>query len=312
MNKKLLLYILFLIPMLCVSCDWSDESDRESKIDVTKIDSLSNALKQRLSEQDSLYSELVTKIDSLTNGLNESRGNIQKLQSEIAEFKSPGFFLAGLALFSLLVSIVAIVLSFIRTNKKVDKWEAKDMTREMVKEQVNALEFRLNRAEGDIRDIGKGLSSSKDASVNRTIDKRLQEIELRISKIEKCNDTVTSASPIHGNDFQESNIQKEQEFMRMGYAKVNSTKYFVEIFNSQHEDCVYKISFNNQEEGEFDIISLGKIKTINDLKDVLELAPGSCLLNEASTHKVVEKGRCKKIDDRTWEVTKRLVIKVFK
>lgn len=100
--------------------------------------------------------------------------------------------------------------------------------------------------------------------------------------------------------------------MRVGYAKVNSSKYFVEIFNSQHEDCVYKINFVNKEEGEFDIISLSKIKTINDLKEVLDLASGSCLLNEASSHIVVERGRCKKIDDNTWEVTKKLVIKVFK
>ena len=83
-------------------------------------------------------------------------------------------------------------------------------------------------------------------------------------------------------------------------------------FDDEEIKLFRKVYAEGKEEGEFDIISLGKIKTINDLKEVLDLAPGSCLLNEASSHIVVEKGRCKKIDDSTWEVTKKLVIKVFK
>ena len=147
-------------------------------------------------------------------------------------------------------------------------------------------------------------------------------MDVRLGRLERINNTPSSnTSSYDKHSFDKQNdkysaqntiVAQEPAYTRMGYAKVNSSKYFVEIYDSQQEDCVYKINFTNKEEGEFDIISLGKIKTINDLKEVLDFADGSCLLNEATSHKVVEKGLCKKIDENTWEVTKKLVIKVFK
>lgn len=307
MNKKFYIYLFFLVPIMCTSCDWFNEPEKQKKVDVTKIEEISPALKQRLNEQDSLYSELVLKIDSLTAGLNQSKGYIEELQSEIKELKSPSRILASLALFALLLSIVAIVLSIIRTNNKIEKRTLKEITIQIAK-QIKDLEFRMNRAEVDIKNLGK-----KTEPTTSSDDKRLSDLDVRLRRIEKSNNAAPSYYPTHENYLpHETLVSKETEFMRVGYAKVNSSKYFVEIFNSQHEDCVYKINFVNKEEGEFDIISLSKIKTINDLKEVLDLASGSCLLNEASSHIVVERGRCKKIDDNTWEVTKKLVIKVFK
>ena len=152
MNKKFFIYIFFLLPILYASCDWSNELEGQKKVDVTKMEGISPALKQRLNEQDSLYSELVLKIDSLTTGLNHSKEYIEELQSDIKDSKSPSRFLAGLALFSLVLSIVAIILSILRTNKKVDKWEVRDMTKQM-REHVKDLEFRMNRAENGIKEI---------------------------------------------------------------------------------------------------------------------------------------------------------------
>ena len=313
MNKKFFIYIFFLVPILCASCDWFNESGKKEDREVKAIEVFPDSVRQYLIEQDSLKRGLISKIDTLTTELNTSKKEIEQIQSEIKELKSPGRVIVVLALCSFLLSIVAIILSIIRTNKKVEKQEVKDMTREMVREQVNGLEFRMTRAESNIKEIGKSPSNSKTTSVNSSVDKRLQDLELRLSRIERSNNaTPSNISSYDNHSFIETTAAKESEFMRTGYAKVNSSKYFVEIFNSQQEDCVYKIKFSNKEEGEFDIISLGKIKTINDLKEVLDLAPGSCLLNEASTHTVVEKGRCKKIDDNTWEVTRKLVIKVFK
>lgn len=313
MNKKFFIYIFFLVPVLCASCDWINESDRKESKEVKTIEVFPDSVRQYLIEQDSMKRELISKIDTLTKELNASQKETEQLQSKINELKSPGRIMIIVALCSLLLSILAIILSIIKTRKIVEKWEIKDMTKQIVRDQVKDLEYRMNRAESNIKDMGKGSSTPKTISENTPIDKRLIDLDLRLSRIERSNNTAPSISPSYFNhSSQETSAAKEPEFMRTGYAKVNSSKYFVGIFDSQQEDCVYKIKFINKEEGEFDIISLGKIKTINDLKEVLDFAPGSCLLNEASTHTVVDKGLCKKIDDNTWEVTKKLVIKVFK
>jgi hypothetical protein len=104
----------------------------------------------------------------------------------------------------------------------------------------------------------------------------------------------------------------KSQTIKHGYAQMHTGKYLVDIVESNQESCVYSLTFTSEESAEFDIISLEKIKTINDLRDILDLASGSCLLNEASSHIVVRKGKCRKIDDNTWEVTRKLVIKVFK
>ena len=313
MIKKFFICIFFFAPILIASCDWGDESDKREDKEIKTIEVFPDSVRLYMIEQDSLKRGLISKIDTLTTEMNASKKEIEQLQAEIKEIKSPGRVMAILALCSLLFSISAIIMSVIRTRKKVDRWDVKEMTRQMVKEQLKDLEFRMNRAENDIRGKGNGLSSSHVTSTKDSIEKQLQDLSSRLIKLENYNNVASSYSSSYDNyTSKDSTTAKELDYLRTGYAKVNSSKYFVEIFNSQQEDCVYKIKFINKEEGEFDIISLSKIKTINDLKEVLELAPGSCLLNEATTYTVIEKGRCKKIDDNAWEVTKKLVIKANK
>ena len=312
MNKKFFIYIFFLVPVLCASCDWINESERKESKEVKTIEVFPDSVRQYLIEQDSLKRGLISKIDTLTTELNASKKEIEQLQSEIKELKSPGRILFILAFLSLLLSFIAIAVSILRAGKKADRREVENSVRS-IKDQVKNLEYRMTRAESNVKEIAKDSSVNRATSSNMLADRRFMDFESRLSKIERSQSVVTSNSPSNINhSSQETTAAKEPEFMRTGYAKVNSSKYFVGIFDSQQEDCVYKIRFINKEEGEFDIISLGKIKTINDLKEVLDFAPGSCLLNEASTHTVVDKGQCKKIDDNTWEVTKKLVIKVFK
>ena len=152
MNKKCFIYILFLVPIFCISCEWFNDSEKQEKVDATNMEGISPALKQRLNEQDSLYSELVFKIDSLTAGLNQSKGYIKELQNEIKELKSPSRVLACIALFSLLLSIVAIVLAIIKTNKKVDKWEVEDMTKQIVKVKLKIWNSGLTELKAKLED----------------------------------------------------------------------------------------------------------------------------------------------------------------
>lgn len=313
MNKKFFIYIFLFVPILCASCDRFDELDRKENKEVRTIEVFPDSVRQYLIEQDSLKRGLISKIDTLTTELNSSKNEIEQLQSMIIELKSPGRLLIFFVSLSLTISLVALILSIIRTNKKVNKWEVKDMTKQIAREQVKDLEYRMNRAENNIIEIGKASSTSKTTSIDGFIDKRLQDLELRLNRVERSNNVTTSKPFSYNNHSSVETIAiQEPEVMKTGYAKVNSNKYFVEIYSSKQEDCVYIIKFTSKEEGEFDIISLDKIKSINGLKDVVELTQDSCLLEEATNYSVIEKGRCKKADESVWEVTKKLIIKVTK
>ena len=309
MNKKSLIYIFFLVPILCASCNWFNKSDRQENKELKAIEVFPDSVRQYLIEQDSLKRGLISKIDMLTTELNASKEEMEQLQSEIKELKSPGRILFIIAFLSLLLSFIAIAISIFKIGKKADRWEVKDSLRS-VKDQVRNLEYRMTRAESIVKEIGKESSTAKATSSNSFADRRFMDFELRLSKIEKNQSGETSNPPSYNPPSMETKVAQEPEVMKIGYAKVNSSKYFVEIFNSKQEDCVYTIKFTSKDEGEFDIISLDKIKSINGIKDVVELASNSCLLEEASTYIVVEKGRCKRADETVWEVTKKLLIKV--
>lgn len=313
MNKNFIIYIFVLAPILFASCDRLNEPVRDNTVNVTKMGGISPTLKQHLKEQDSLYSELVLKIDSLTTGLNYSKSYIEELQSEVKELKSPSRMLVVLVLFSILLSIVAIILSIIKTNKKVDKWEVQNVTRQMVREQVKDLEYRMTRAENNVKEIGKDVSASKATPSGIGIDKRIMDLDKRLSKIERNNsvDSSTQSSYVHPFSNSSTTSNSETETYRKEYAKANSGKFLVQIADSQQEGCVYVINFINKVEGMFDIISLAKIKPVNDIMDVIELAPGSCSLENATNYNVIDRGLCKKVEGKpAWEVTKKLVIKV--
>lgn len=309
MRKNYIIYIFIFIPILCTSCDWFNPTRMQNEDNFTKLEGVSPALKQHLKEQDSLYSELILKIDSLTNGLNSSKSDIEKLQYEIQDLKSPGSLLTSFAIFSLILSLLALIISFSRTSKKVDKRDVVESFK-WVEDQIKKIEQRMIRAENNIREVNKNTSTSKSDYPN-SIDEKLFDLERKIKELERI--LAVPAMGHSSNNHRAGNyVNPIPETVRTGYAKVNSGKYFVELFNSKQEDSIYTIKIVNTDEGEFDIISLDKIKTINDLKDVVELAPGSCLLEEATSYKVIDIGLCQRVDDKAWVITKKLIIKVFK
>lgn len=314
MNKNIFIYILFLLPMICISCDWIDESEKKENKEVKTIEVFPDSVRLYLIEQDSLKRGLISKIDTLTTELNASKNEIEQLQSEITQLKSPSRFFAGIALLSLLISIVALIISIRMINKKVSRWEVEDLTRHLLKD----LEYRMNRAENNIRDIGK--QSSKSNHNDGYSDRKLMDLEMRVRRMEDSGNTnpietrvkrvensgntnpmsTSSTTPKPHLDF-------ETRTTKVGYANINTGKYFTKILDSSQETCVFSIKFINETKGEFTIISLDKIKSRNGWQEVVEYT-GS--IEEATGFKEVDKGICEKVEDSTWQVIKPLKIKL--
>lgn len=308
MNKKIIIYLFLFVPILMASCNLLGESEKNEDREIKTIEVFPDSVRKHIIEQDSLSRELISKIDTLTTELNNAKKEIEELHAGIKELKAPG----RMALSSLIMSILAIILLIIRTNKKVDKWGVVDIVKPLIKEQTKGLEVRIKSAEKNIERVDKATSDAQSDPVTSSIKNRLMDIEIKVNKMAEATAAPANSYPSYTHSTIDSRESQVLEFPKTVYAKVNSNKYFVRIFDSKQEECVYTIKFTGQGEGEFDIISLDKIKSINDLKYVVELTPDSCLLEEATNYKVIEKGKCKKVEDKYWEVTKKLRIKVTK
>ncbi len=95
------------------------------------------------------------------------------------------------------------------------------------------------------------------------------------------------------------------------YAKINSNKYFPEVKSSKEETCVFVITLKSETEGEFEIISLEKIKQRNGWEPVVDYS-GKCTINEAKHFSVDHKGRCIKMTNGMWMVIDNLKITLSK
>lgn len=315
--KTIITKVLLLITsVVLVSCSLITPSqDDDSKKEVRAIEVFPDSVKKHLMEQDSLSKQLVLAVDSITTKLDAANNNIEELQASIKELRTPGQIFIYIALFALFLSIIAIIVTITKTKNKVNKWEVIDEIKKFLNDKNTNLYRQLTRMEDDIKNLKKESQSSKSSTRNEPYTQRSNsqfandKIQAEIKERRSSNNSGNDESVI-SNQSTQGNQSMKSQMIKHGYAQMHTGKYLVDIVESKQESCVYSLTFTGENSAEFDIISLEKIKTINDLRDVIDLAPGSCLLNEASFHTVERKGECRKFDDNTWEVTKKLVIKV--
>ena len=146
------------------------------------------------------------------------------------------------------------------------------------------------------------------------IDSRLNGLEEELFKTRNELNRLTNQSQTECyKEKEHSSVKAPADVIKKsGYAKINTDKYFTEIYQSNNEVCVYKIDFISDNKGEFDIISLQKVKSRNDWQSIVEYS-GNCTISEAQTYSVIEKGICeKKSGENLWEVTKKLKISISK
>ena len=135
-------------------------------------------------------------------------------------------------------------------------------------------------------------------------------MESKVSTLSyKISDTVTNNTVHPSYDRQDVSCQREPEYLRAGYAFINSGSYFTKILDSAQEGCVFSIKFKSATKGEFTIISLDKIKSRNGWQEIVEYT-GS--IEDANSFKVEELGICETSDKETWQVTKKLKIRLLK
>ena len=309
MKKLLNLIIYAAIIMTVSSCSFfeEDESQKDSK-EASSIEGLAPEIKAHFVEQDSLMKDLVNKVDTLAAALNQAQKENAELREKIENIQSPRSTWAWMSIGAIALSIISLILALFRRGLNEHEVRAVVGDRLDSSQRIKDLIFNVNTLKNDAqrnsRNTQSGLSSQNTDMRLRQVEKKIEEI---VNYINGQQQNVQMQTTTQRQETRKSN---QTEAQRVGYARIDYGTYFTTIYDSNQEGCAFKITFKNESQGEFTIISLDRISSSNDWQQKIECAGVS--IKDASDYRVEEPGVCKNIGDNTWEVTKPLKIRLLK
>lgn len=303
MKKKLNLIIVCFVAIFTLSsCNlFNDkEESKDSHSNATTVEGISQEIKNKIAAQDTLMNALVLKVDTLAQALTQVQKENAELKAQVKKLESPKSTWGYMTLASFVVAIIALVLSLLRkgvSRKKVDEIFSYNLDKSK----------RIAEMKVAVSQLQSGFSNNK---VSRSVNTSLHNLDVRLCSVETSVSRLSSKlNEVHNMSNSSDRHRQEPEYIKMGYANINSGNIFTKIFDSAQESCVFSIKFKSATKGEFNIISLDKIKSRNMWQEIVEYT-GS--IEDATSFKVEDYGICEKYDDVTWQVTKKLKIKLQK
>lgn len=314
--KRFNIVLTIFFSFAITSCSWFKNAPTTNNNEPTPIGIVPDSIKQHLIKQGPLYVGLIAKIDTLTNEINSLEVSVANLQHRVDSLENPKSIWDFLTTGVILIAITALLLLLLILYKKLY-------------EHIHRLSEKLREESSRIKSIEKRLEtptpkSSRDqqndkSTPNENIERRIKNLERELSQAISTFNRISSQ--ISDNNITNSNNTEKtlkragkSDFSKQGYATLNSGKYFFNILESNQEGCVFHINFKSPDmgEGEFDLISLDKIKSSNGWQEVINTT-GDCTMEEATDYKLEKIGICQKMpDEKTWEITQKLQIKILK
>lgn len=311
--KKLFNFIICAAVIIAVlSCNFFGEDNPQSNDSKkpSSIEGLAPEIKEHFVAQDSLMKDLVNKVDTLAAALNQTQKENSELRGEIESIQSPRSTWAWMSICAIALSIIALLLALFRRGLNEHEVRAVVGDRLDSSQRIKDLIFNVNTLKNDAQRYYRNTQSSSSSSENsemrlRQVEKKLEEI---VNYINGQQQNIQVQTSTQRQETRKSNLTEIQH--RVGYARIDSENYFTTIYDSNQEGCAFKITFKNDSQGEFTIISLDRISSSNDWQQKIECSGVS--IKEASDYRIEELGICKNIGNNTWEVTKPLKIRLFK
>ena len=309
MKKVYSLIVLTAILALSSCSFFEDDKSSKGKDEIRTIVELPDSVKQKIADQDTLMTELLNKVDTLTTELNFTKEKNAELKEKIAELKSPKSTWAYISIGAFILGLIALIISLLKPKGIKEKQvyeivkKSLDESRRIKERQVNVNNLLSSQRNNRMSNISSSYAPNSDSRL-RQLENQMAQVIGIINKI-----TVTASQPVSTRK-EPAPSRKENEYQKVGYAKVDTDIYFTTIYESNQEGCVFKLTFTCQSKGKFNIIALDKIQSRNDWQKKVECSGVS--IKEATDFRLEDEGICEKIDDNTWKVTKPLKIKLIK
>lgn len=309
MKKNYILIVLTAIFALSSCSFFEDDKSSKGKEEIRAIVELPDSVKQKIVEQDALMTELVNKVDTLTEELNLIKAENAELKEKITEMKSPKSTWAYISIGAFVLGLIALLISLLKP-----KGLKEERIYEIFKKSLDDSR-RIKELQENVNSL---LSSQRNNKVSNTSSSyapnsngRLRQLENQMAQIiQVVNKITTPVSQTVSTRQEPTRPREENDYQKVGYAKVDTDIYFTTIFESNQEGCVFKLTFTSQTKGKFNIIALDKIQSRNDWQKKVECSGVS--IKEATDFRLEDEGVCEKIDENTWKVTKPLKIRLIK
>lgn len=270
---------------------------------------------------DSLLNAINHDIDSVKEEIGNSKENIAGLLASKKEMQSNIKTVFYISIGALFFSLLAIVLLFVKTNKKANSDEIS-----LLRYDINNINKLCNRLEFNFKQVENSRGANSNSSIDNNsvitnLRNRLYDLEAKVKTFEVINSKYSCSDNMYvSNSRQESKQEDRLESKnpttlnkKVEYAQLNNESYFMDTLPSKQETCVYKIEYTGSNTGVFDLISLDKIQSSNGWQNVIDVEPtGDCTMEEANSFVTLSLGECIKMDDTTWKKTKNLKIKINK
>lgn len=295
MKRNIVFLALAMVLMLIVGCEETQPTRTENVS--TCIDTLSEDLKQHLVKQDSLSKELLQKIDTLTIELNSA-----KTETESLKQNHPNFLWDVLPLIIGIISLLIALFVGFCTRHNLEKDEVYGIINKHIQSLGLDRNFR-DKIQCFINSYSQQKSTKVQDGSNYLLENKVASLEKEIAELKKSHTTICATQNVvpKGESISPASL----------YANMNSQEYFTDVVASKQGTCVFEIKLVSQTKGDFDIISLDKIKQRNGWERVVDYK-GDCTINEAKDFKTERKGKCEKLSDGTWKVVENLKITIYK
>ena len=277
---------------------------QNTKDDATKVEGISQEIKDKIAAQDTLMNTLVLKVDTLAQALTQAQKDNAELNEKVAELRSPKSTWAYVSMSAFVLGLVALIIALFK-SRGVKEQKVYDIVKGCLdnSRRITDLQTHVN----NLLLSQKNNRTSAYSSFGSSNESRLRALESQMAQIvAMANKNSGTAQPIR----EVPKPHREPEYLKIGYAKNDMGMYFTTIYDSNQEGCVFKISFTSPNKGRFNLISLDKIQSRNDWQQKVECSGVS--IKDASDFRVEEEGICEKIDEDTWQVTKPLKIRLLK
>lgn len=291
--KKLLNFIVCLTVIFALfSCDVfnDNEQSQDTNNDAATVEGISQEMKDKIAAQDTLMGALVLEVDTLGQALTQVQKENAELKARVTKLENPKSSWGYMALAALAIAIIALVLSLLKkgvSRGEVDKIFSKNLDKSQRMAELEKTVDQLNM-------------------FSRKVKKSLQSVDTT-PRGRESNDVHNTPSAVTKHQEQLCQSPKA-EYLKKGYAKINSGDCFTQIFDSAEEGCVFSIEFKSATKGEFNIIAVDKIRSRNNWQEIVECTGLS--IKDATSFNVKELGICEKCDDSLWKITRKLKIKL--
>ncbi len=194
------------------------------------------------------------------------------------------YILAGAAGVGIILSLIALILALKANWKSNDALD--DLEKTSSKADFESLNWRVTNLSNKV-DLMKYQPAPSQSQSRPHLDK------------------ATHLAP------QEKPSKKARPVIR--YFGTNSSNHFTSVENCPNDVTAFRVTFSDDDlnEGEFELTDINRIKSNDNIRDVLDLAGGATIskLKTAMSFETIEKGKVTR-NGTMWNVTKKTIIRI--